>query len=61
MKKVNEEHPVYVSLRDWSKVYKTNIHINTVAEKTERIPSLSVPFTKQTETKCARQVYVLPH
>ena len=58
MKKVNEEHPVYVSLRDWT---KANIHINTVAEKTERIPSLSVLSTKQTEIKCARQVYFLPH
>ena len=57
MKKANEEHPVYVSLRDWSKVRKAN----TVAEKTEHIPSLSVPSTKQTETKCTRQVYFLPH
>lgn len=32
MKKANEEHPVYVSLRDWSKVRKEN----TVAEKIER-------------------------
>ncbi len=57
MKKANEEHPVYVSLRDWSKVRKAN----TVAEKTEHIPSLSVLPTKQTEIKCARQVYILPH
>lgn len=38
MSKVNDPHPVYVILRDWT---KANIHINTVAEKTERIPSLS--------------------
>lgn len=56
--KANDPHPVCVVLRDWT---KANIHINTVAEKTERIPSLSVPSTKQTETKCARQVYFLPH
>lgn len=53
--KANDPHPVYVSLRDWS---KTRIHVNTVAKKTERIPSLS---TKQTEIKCTRQVYILPH
>lgn len=57
MKKVNEEHPVYVSLRDWSKVRKTN----TVAEKTKHFPSLSFLPTKQTKIKCARQVYILPH
>ncbi len=57
MKKKNE-HPVYVSLRDWS---KTSIHVNTVAEKTEQIPSLSVPSAKQMEIKCTRQVYILPH
>lgn len=62
MKKANEnEHPVYCVLRDWSKVRKANIHINTVAEKTERIPSLFVLPKKQTEIKCARQVYTLPH
>lgn len=33
MKKENEEHPVYVSLRDWSKVRKAN---HVVAEKVER-------------------------
>ena len=32
MKKINEEHPIYVSLRDWSKVRKAD----TVAKKTER-------------------------
>ena len=58
---MKEKHSVYVSLRDWSKVHKANIHVNTVAEKTERIPSLSVLPTKQTEIKCARQVYILPH
>lgn len=61
MKKGNEnKHPVYCVLRDWSRVRKANIHINTVAEKTEHIPSLSVLPEKQ-EIKCARQVYTLPH
>lgn len=59
MKKANESHPVHIVLRDWSKARKA-IHVNTVTEKTERIPSLSVlPTTK--EIKCARQVYILPH
>jgi hypothetical protein len=49
MKKVNEEYPIRIVLRDWSKARKAN----TVAEKTERIPSLSVLPTKQTEIKCA--------
>lgn len=49
MKKANEEHPVYVSLRDWSKVRKADAHV--VAKKTERIPSLSVPSTKQKNIK----------
>lgn len=60
MSKTNDLHPVRIVLRDWSKVRKANIHINTVAEKTERIPSLSVLPEKQ-EIKCARQVYTLPH
>ena len=63
MKKANEnEHPVYCVLRDWSKVRKANIRINTVAEKTEHVPvpSLSVLPEKQ-NIKCARQVYILPH
>lgn len=38
MKKANEEHPVYVILRDWSKVRKTN---TIIAKKTEYVPSLS--------------------
>jgi hypothetical protein len=39
MKKANEnEHPVYVNLRDWSKARKTN---PVVAEKTEHVPSLT--------------------
>lgn len=58
--KVNDSHPVYCVLRDWSKVRKANIHINTVAEKTEYVPSLSVLPEKQ-NIKCARQVYILPH
>lgn len=53
-----EKHEVRVILRDWAKARKAN---TIIAEKTERIPSLSVPSTKQTETKCARQVYFLPH
>lgn len=57
MKKANNPHPVHIVLRDWSKVRKAN----TVAEKTERIPSLSVPPTKQMEIKCTKQVYILPH
>ena len=58
MKKVNEnEHPVHIVLRDWSKACKAN---PVVAEKTEWIPSLSVLPEKQ-DIKCARQVYVLPH
>lgn len=64
MKKANEnDHPVYCILRDWSKVHKANIHVNTVAEKTEHVPvpSLSILPTKQVEVKCARQVYFLPH
>lgn len=61
MKKENASHPVHIVLRDWSKVHKANIHINTIAEKTERIPSLSVPSAKQMEIKCTRQVYILPH
>ena len=56
--KANDPHPVCVVLRDWT---KANIHINTVAEKTERIPSLSVLPTKRVNVKCARQVYILPH
>lgn len=52
MKKENTSHPVQIVLRDWSKARKANIHVNTVAEKTERIPSLSVLPTKQTEIKC---------
>lgn len=59
MKKENE-HPVRIVLRDWTKVRKANIHINTIAEKTEHIPSLSVLPEKQ-NIKCARQVYILPH
>lgn len=59
MSKANDPHPVTVILRDWSKAHKTDAHV--VAEKTERIPSLSVPSAKQTEIKCARQVYFLPH
>lgn len=53
-----EKHEIRVILRDWSKARKVN---TIIAEKTERIPSLSVPSTKQTETKCTRQVYFLPH
>lgn len=56
--KKKENHPVFIVLRDWSKARKVN---TIIAEKTERIPSLSVPSTKQTETKCTRQVYFLPH
>lgn len=37
MSKTNDLHPVRIVLRDWSKVHKAN----TVAEKTEHIPSLS--------------------
>lgn len=58
MKKENNPYPVQIVLRDWTKVRKAN---TIIAEKTERIPSLSVPSTKQAETKCARQVYFLPH
>ena len=58
MVKANESHPVHIILRDWSKARKAN---TIIAEKTERIPFLSVPSTKQTETKCAKQVYFLPH
>ncbi len=58
MNKTNNPHPVRIILRDWSKAKKAN---HVVAEKTERIPSLSIPSTKQTEIKCARQVYVLLH
>lgn len=58
--KTNDPHPICYVLRDWSKARKA-IHVNTVAEKTERIPSLSVLPTKQIEVKYARQVYVLPH
>lgn len=47
--KTNDPHPIYYVLRDWSKARKAN----TVAEKTERIPSLSILPTKQTEIKCA--------
>ena len=54
MKKAND-HPVRIILRDWSK----DTHV--VAEKTEHVPSLSVLPTKQIETKCTRQVYILPH
>lgn len=43
MKKANEEHPVYVSLRDWSKVRKAN----TAAEKTERKETLCTISTKK--------------
>lgn len=58
MKKENEnEHSVHIVLRDWSKARKAN----TVAKKTEHIPSLSVPSAKQTEIKCTKQVYFLPH
>ena len=58
-----EKHSVHIVLRDWSKVHKANIHVNTVAEKTEHVPvpSLSILPTKQVEVKCARQVYILPH
>lgn len=59
--KTNDPHPICYVLRDWSKVRKANIHVNTVAEKTKRIPSLSFLPTKQIEVKCARQVYILPH
>lgn len=59
--KTNDPHPVRIVLRDWSKVHKASIHINTVVQKTEYVPSLSVLPTKQTEIKCARQVYILPH
>jgi len=60
MKKANEnEHPVYVSLRDWSKVHMADAHV--IAKKTERISSLSILPTKQVEVKCAGQVYILPH
>lgn len=58
--KKKENHPVFIVLRDWSKVRKANIHIHTVAEKTEYVPSLSVLPEKQ-NIKCARQVYILPH
>lgn len=59
MKKTNEnDHPIHIVLRDWTKARKTN---HVVAEKTERIPSLSVPSTKRVNVKCARQVYILPH
>ena len=58
MKKANEnEHPVHIVLRDWTKPRKAN---TVMAEKTERIPSLSILPEKQ-EIKCARQVYILPH
>lgn len=58
--KKKENHPVFIVLRNWTKVRKANIHINTVAEKTEYVPSLSVLPEKQ-NIKCARQVYILPH
>lgn len=56
MKKENE-HPVHIVLRDWTKARKAN---TVMAEKTERIPSLSI-LPKKQEIKCARQVYILPH
>ena len=59
--KKDDPHPVRIVLRDWSKTHKANVHVNTVAEKTEHIPSLSILPTKQVEVKCARQVYILPH
>ena len=52
-----QKYEVRIVLRDWTKTHKAN----TVAEKTERIPSLSVPSTKQAVIKCTRQVYILPH
>lgn len=58
MAEQKQNHPVHIVLRDWTKARKAN---TIIAEKTERIPSLSVPSTKQTETKCTRQVYILPH
>lgn len=64
MSKTNDPHPVRIVLRDWSKTHKANIRIsinNTVAEKTEYIPSLSVLPEKQVNVKCTRQVYILPH
>ena len=57
MKKENE-HPVHIVLRDWTKARKADTHV--VAQKTEHIPSLSVLPEKQ-EIKCARQIYILPH
>lgn len=59
MKKTNESHSVHIVLRDWTKAHKADAHV--VAEKIERIPSLSVLPTKQTEIKCTRQAYILPH
>ena len=53
------EVKVKIVLRDWTKARKADAHV--VAEKTERIPSLSVPSAKQMEIKCTRQVYILPH
>lgn len=53
-----EKHEVRIILRDWSKACKVN---TIIAEKTERIPSLSVLPTKRVNVKCARQVYILPH
>lgn len=58
--KTNDSHPVHVILCDWSKARKA-IHVNTVAEKSERIPSLSFLPIKQMNIKCTRQVYILPH
>ena len=50
MKKENE-HPVHIVLRDWSKVRKANI---IIAQKTECIPSLSVLSEKQANVKGVR-------
>ena len=53
------EVKVKIVLRDWNKVRKANTHV--VAERTERIPSLSVLPEKQANVKCTKQVYILPH
>ena len=78
MKKKNE-HPVYVSLRDWSREpapvfaikherkdrqlieIQSALHLMEEINKAKEIPIISTLPYKVVDSKCTRQVYILPH
>ena len=77
--KVNDPHPVYVSLRDWSREpapvfaikhenksrqlieIKSALHLMEEINKAKKIPTISTLPYKVVDSKCTKQVYILPH